>query len=66
MIRFFMIVALACAVHAQAQPELTYLSVEEARLLVHVALPNETRRLPGLTLWLSEKDQANPPRCLIY
>jgi hypothetical protein len=40
--------------------------VKEARHLVNLALPEKTKRLPGLTLWLSEEDEVNPPKCLTF
>lgn len=42
------------------------LTIVEARRIVNEALPKETKRLPGLTLWLSKEDQAHPPRCLTF
>lgn len=56
----------ACAIYAQAHKESMMLTVQEARALAHEALPQATKRLPGLTLWLSEEDQARPGDCLTF
>jgi hypothetical protein len=41
-------------------------SVKEARELVKMALPEKTKKLPGFTLWLTQEDEAHPPKCLTF
>ena len=56
----------SCAGHNELQRQDSMLSVEEARRLVYEALPDSTKRLPGLTLWLSDEDKAKPSKCLTF
>ena len=63
-IRLITIITVASYVSVRA--EWSLLTINEARRVVNEALPKETKRLPGLTLWLSEKDQAKPARCFTF
>lgn len=64
--RCLLAMSFVCATYAQAQREPAMLTVQEARDLVHEALSKQTKRLPGLTLWLSAEEEAKPSRCLTF
>jgi hypothetical protein len=49
-----------------SSPNSSLISVKESRNLVRLALPEKIKHLPGFTLWLSDEDKINPPRCLVF